>query len=155
MNIDFSAIENNFKVSADQKSSFSTEGMVSTQSSYASDVGASILKCGGNAIDSAVAAALTLCVTEPQASGLGGQTMLLINQNSSVIAIDGSSRAPSLAHFSSIYKNDRSIGYRASTVPSTPATLWYIHNRYGKLPWQQVIDPAISIAKDGFQITAL
>ena len=113
------------------------------------------LKEGGNAVDSAVASALVLGVTESQASGLGGQTMALIRKGDDVIAVDGSSRAPSLAHVSSVYQQDRSTGYRATTVPSTPATLWYIHDRYGALPLQQVVEPAISIAESGFPITEL
>ena len=155
MRPDLTEIENRFNPSDDGKFSSSKNGMVSSQSSYASQVGADILRSGGNAVDSAIAAAFALAVTEPQASGLGGQTMMLINYGGRVIAVDGSSRAPSLAHVSSIYKQDKSVGYRAATVPSTPATLWYIHNRYGSLKWQQVLDPAIALARNGYTITGL
>ncbi|NQT58334.1 MAG: hypothetical protein HQ557_05070 [Bacteroidetes bacterium] len=50
--------------------------------------------------------------------------MMLIRNENSVIAIDVSSRTPSLAHISAVYKHDRSTGYRDTIVPSTPATLW-------------------------------
>ena len=153
--IDFSTIETKFKTQQNLKAAESKSGMIATQSPQASEAGAEMLKSGGNAIDAAIAAALTLGVTEPQASGLGGQTMMLIKVGDKTIAIDGSSRAPSLAHVNAIYKLDRSLGYRATTVPSTPATLWYVHNRYGELDWKQVIEPAIHFATDGFQITEL
>ncbi len=49
------------------------------------------------------------------------------------VAIDGSSRAPSLAHVSAVYEEDRRVGYRATTVPSTLAVLGYLQRRYGRL----------------------
>lgn len=155
MNSRIQEIENRFHSCADGKFSTSEKGMVSTQSSYASDIGAEILSQGGNAIDAACAAALALGVSEPQASGLGGQTMMLIHQDNTTVAIDGSSRAPSLAHVSSVYKSDRISGYRASTVPSTPAVLWYIQNKYGSMNWHNIVGPSIELAKSGYTITEL
>ncbi len=148
-------VESRFRPTSDGKCSESKNGMIATQSSYATEAGAEILKKNGNAVDAAVAAALALGVSEPQASGLGGQTMLLLYNNENVIAVDGSSRAPSLAHVSSVYKQDRSLGYRATTVPSTLATLWYVHDRYGLLPWAQLCEPALALAKNGFKISTL
>jgi gamma-glutamyltranspeptidase/glutathione hydrolase len=129
--------------------------MVSTAFPQATQAGVLVLEAGGNAVDAACAAALALGVCEPQSSGLGGQTMMLIHIGGKVIAVDGSSRAPSLSHVSSIYRDDRSVGYRASTVPGTPATLWYVHTRYGTLPWRQICEPAVSIAREGYEITDL
>ena len=153
--IDFRTIESKFQTDSSFKATESPNGMVATQSPQASEAGAEILKAGGNAVDAAVAAALTLGVTEPQASGLGGQTMMLFNTGDRIVAIDGSSRAPSLAHVKALYKLDRSLGYRATTVPSTPATLWYVQNRYGQLDWKQVIEPPIHFAEHGYPITEL
>ncbi|MBN1478800.1 gamma-glutamyltransferase [candidate division KSB1 bacterium] len=155
MPIDFKAIEARFIPTDDGRCTFSPNGIVASQSSHASEAGAEILRAGGNAVDAAIAAAFTAGVTEPQASGLGGQTMMLIFFENKVIAVDGSSRAPSLAHVSAVYKRDRSTGYRATTVPSTPATLWYIQDRYGQLPWAQVVEPAIALAQHGYHITPL
>lgn len=148
-------VESKFKPTRDGKCAESSNGMISTAFPNATDVGVEILKKGGNAVDAAVAAALALGVCEPQASGLGGQTMMLIYNGKKVKAIDGSSRAPSLAHSKAVYKGDRSFGYRATTVPSTPATLWYIHDRYGRLEWSEIVDPAIRIAEKGYRITEL
>lgn len=148
-------VESKFKPTKDGKCAESANGMISTAFPNATDAGIEILKKGGNAVDAACTSAIALGVCEPQASGLGGQTMMLIFTGKKVKAIDGSSRAPSLAHSKAIYKGDRSIGYRATTVPSTPATLWYVHNRYGRLRWSEILDPAIRIAEKGYRITEL
>lgn len=155
MKINFKKIEEKFQASDDQKCSIANDGMIATQSAFATDIGKQMLMKNGNAVDAAVAAALALGVSEPQASGLGGQSMLLIGDHKNIIAIDGSSRAPSLAHASSIYKDDRAVGYRATTVPGTLATMWYTHKYYGKLDWKQIIDPVIDLAENGYPISKL
>ncbi|MEA3240575.1 MAG: gamma-glutamyltransferase [Pseudomonadota bacterium] len=155
MEVDFKDIESKFKADKQGNCSISDDGMVATQSSHATDIGKEILKKNGNAVDAAVAAALAVGVSEPQASGIGGQTMLLIGNGKNIIALDGSSRAPSLAHANSIYKNDRAVGYRATTVPSTLATLWYAHKNYGKLKWEEIVYPVAEHAEAGYPITAL
>ncbi len=150
------AIESKLQETDDGKCARAANGMVSTAFPDATLSGVEILSAGGNAVDAACAAALALGVCEPQASGLGGQTMMLISKDSGkAVAIDGSSRAPSLAHVKAIYKYDRAKGYRATTVPSTLATLGYVQNRYGQLPWRKVVEPAIRIALDGYKITTL
>jgi gamma-glutamyltranspeptidase/glutathione hydrolase len=153
--MDIDKIESNFRPSLDGKASQAFNGMVATAASEATEAGVEMLKRGGNAVDAAVAAALALAVCENQASGLGGQTMMLIYTKEKVIAVDGSSRAPSLAHVNAIYLEDRSKGYRATTVPSTPAVLWYVHKNYGILPWEEVLEPAIRLAQEGYRISHL
>jgi gamma-glutamyltranspeptidase/glutathione hydrolase len=143
------------KSEINSKYAVNQNGMVTTAFPEATEAGVEILRQKGNAVDAACAAALALCVCEPQASGLGGQTMMLIYTGKKVIAIDGSSRAPSLAHVNAIYREDRRVGYRATTVPSTLATLHYVQQRYGSLTWEQILQPAISIAQEGYKITAL
>ncbi len=153
--MDFKEIESGFQPTEDGKCAEAENGMVATAFPDATSAGVEMLKQGGNAVDAACAAALALGVCEPQSSGMGGQTMMLINFNGKVLAVDGSSRAPSLAHIGAIYEYDRSYGYRATTVPSTPATLWYVNKHYGKLPWEQILEPAIHIAENGYAITPL
>ena len=153
--MDIEAIESGFCVSMDGKAAEAANGMVATAAPEATEAGVEMLKKGGNAVDAAVAAAFALGVCESQASGIGGQTMMLIYTGEKVVAVDGSSRAPSLAHVSALYKQDRSTGYRAATVPSTPAVLGYVHHRYGKLPREEILEPAIQLAKNGCTITAL
>jgi len=155
MALDFQAVEEGFREREDLKCGRARNGMVATQSPPGTRAGVQILKNGGNAVDAAVAAALALSVSEPQASGLGGQTMALITCRNRVVAIDGSSRAPSLISPSGLVKSDRVLGYRATTVPSTPATLFYLQQKYGDLPWPRVIKPAIELAEGGVEISPL
>ncbi len=155
MNQNMQQTETKFTPTDDGKCAVTENAMVSTASKPATLAGVKVLKKGGNAVDAAVASAVALGVSEPQGSGMGGQTMIMLSVNGRSIAIDGSSRAPSLAHASSIRGEDHSVGYRATTVPSTPATLAYLHREYGKLKWKEVIEPAIEIAEDGFPITPL
>ena len=68
----------------------------------------------------------------------------------------GSSRAPSLAHSSKFTrKKRRKVGYKATTIPSTLATIGLLHERYGRLEWQKIVTPSIHIAKKGYKITQL
>lgn len=133
----------------------SAYGMVSTASRAATEAGVKILEKGGNALDAAVAAAFCLCVTEPQASGLGGQSMLLIHLKSGrTFVLDGSSRAPFSVKPGSFSKPLK-LGIKATTVPSTPAALGYALETYGTLSLQEVLQPAVDAAAKGFKITSL
>jgi gamma-glutamyltranspeptidase/glutathione hydrolase len=116
-----------------------------------------MLAAGGNAMDAAVAAALALGVCEPAASGLGGQTMMLLYDASRrrTVALDGSSRAPHRATPGRLKPSERRRGHGATTVPSTPAVLGYALSRYGRLDLKTVLQPAILLAEEGYEITEL
>lgn len=131
--------------------------MVSTASKPATEAGVKMLEKGGNAIDAAVASAFCLGVTEPQASGLGGQTMGLIylDESKRLFALDGSSRAPYGIQPHKIPKTPIKIGIKSTTVPSTPATLGYMHEKYGRLSLATVMEPSIIAAEEGFVVSAL
>jgi len=149
-------VEGGFEPSDDGKCAVASDGMVSTAFPEATRAGVEMLQKGGNAIDAACAAAFALGVCEPQASGLGGQSHAILHFQGKTIALDGSSRVPSLAHLDQIDANHQLIkGYRATTVPSTPAVLGYLHFRYGSLDWSEILQPAIQIALDGYAITPL
>ncbi len=132
-------------------------GMVATGSPAATKAGVAILKRGGNAVDAAVAAAFCLGVTEPQASGLGGQSMGIIHlaEEGKTIAIDGSSRAPLGFSPTHIPKKPLVRGLSASTLPSTPAVLCYLLENYGSMSLSEVLEPAIEEARNGFPISSL
>ena len=148
-------VEGRFRPTADGKCAESTRGMVSTAFPEATQAGVELLEHGGNAIDAACAAAFALGVCEPQASGIGGQSMAIVHTGDKTFCLDGSSRVPSLAHLSRIESKQLLSGYRAATVPSTPALLGYLHFHYGRASWQEVLTPAIRIAREGYKITRL
>lgn len=145
------------KLHRPQRIAVSRQGMVATAHYHATEAGAEMLAAGGNAIDAAAAAAFALGVCEPAASGLGGQTMMLIHlvEPRRTFALDGSSRAPNRATPESLSKPDRRRGYRATTVPSTPAVLQYALQTYGKLKLDRILEPAIHLAEAGYEISLL
>ncbi|WP_078427804.1 gamma-glutamyltransferase [Alkalihalobacterium alkalinitrilicum] len=132
-------------------------GMVSTASKPATEAGVKMLEKGGNAVDAAVAAALCLGVTEPQASGIGGQSMALLylKEADRVFALDGSSRAPFNIQPMKTPEKPITLGLKSSTVPSTPATLGYMQETYGRLTFAEVVEPAIEAAQNGFVVSSL
>ncbi|KIX13180.1 gamma-glutamyltransferase family protein [Dethiosulfatarculus sandiegensis] len=153
--MDIVKVEQGFCPSKDGKATRSEGGMVATAFPLATQAGVEMLKKGGNAVDAACAAAFALGVCEPQASGLGGQTMALLYLNGRTFALDGSSRLPSLAHLDRLGTPERIRGYKAATVPSTPAVLGYMHLRYGSLSWDEILEPALRLAHDGYEISPL
>ncbi len=142
-----------------QRVASSARGMVSTAHSGATAAGVAALKAGGNAIDAAVFAALALGVCEPAASGLGGQTMMLVHlaDENRTFALDGSSRAPNRATVGAFdnFKRERRRGHRATTVPSSPAVYDYALERYGRLKAEEALQPAIHLAEEGFEVSEL
>ena len=141
--------------SATGRSVRSRSAVVATAFTDATNAGVEMFDQGGNAIDAACAAGLALGVCEPQASGLGGQTLAILHHRGRTIAVDGSSRAPSLAHRASFRRGHRRTGHRATTVPSTVATYGWLNRRYGRLPWHLVVEPARRLAQQGYRITQL
>lgn len=140
-----------------QRVAASPYGMVASAHHEATKAGAEILEAGGNAIDAAVAVAFALGVVEPTACGIGGQTTMLFynSETRRTLALDGSSRAPNRAFPGSLNKDERLVGHRATTVPSTPAALEYARRTYGTMPLEDVLAPALRLAEDGFAVTEL
>jgi gamma-glutamyltranspeptidase/glutathione hydrolase len=148
-------VEGSFEASGDGKCATGARGAVASAFPDATAAGVEMLMQGGNAVDAACALGIALCVCEPQAGGLGGQSTGLLHFNGKTTAIDGSSRVPSLAHRSRMGPDKCQIGYRAATVPSTPATYGWLHRAYGVLDWPTVLEPAVRLARDGYRITEL
>ena len=133
-----------------------SEGAVATAFAQATEAALEILEAGGNAVDAAVAAAWALSVCEPSGSGLGGQTILLVHlADGRIRVIDGHSHAPAAASPAVITKAQQRASYRATTIPSTTATLSYAQRKYGRLPAARLLQPAIRLAEEGYRVTAL
>jgi gamma-glutamyltranspeptidase/glutathione hydrolase len=140
----------------------SRDGMVVSTSSFASDVGAAILKRGGNAVDAAVATAFALAVTHPSAGNIGGGGFMVVRPKSGApITIDYRERAPSrstqtmyLDSTGRIARQLTATGYLAPGVPGTVAGLYAAHSLHGKLLWKDVVMPAANLAANGFVLSA-
>jgi len=130
-------------------------GIVSTAHYRATRVGVEILSKGGNAIDAAVACSLALGVVEPAGSGLGGMTMMMIHLASTekTFIIEGSCRAPIQATPEAVTSAPRKRGYKAVAVPANPAVLEYALLNYGSFSVNDILEPVINLAIDGYPIT--
>ncbi|MGE0103577.1 MAG: gamma-glutamyltransferase [Blastocatellales bacterium] len=135
-------------------------GMVSSVSEIASQVGADILKRGGNAVDAAVAVGLALAVVWPSAGNLGGGGFMVIRRaDGKATAIDYREMAPAAAH-RNVYLDEKgeyiressTYGHRAAGVPGTVAGLAYALEKYGTMKWSEVAEPARRLAADGFPV---
>lgn len=137
---------------------YAKNGMVVSSDKGSSEVGVSILRKGGNAIDAAVATAFSLAVTHPSAGNIGGGGFIVfMNSEGKTTTIDFREKAP-LAATNDMYLDAdgqliKGINHetaKAIGVPGTVAGLHYAHSKYGKLPWKEVLQPAIDQAKNGF-----
>ena len=136
-----------------------SKAMVVSGSPIASEVGKNILEQGGNAVDAAVAVGFALAVVHPEAGNIGGGGFMVIRQEDGTVnTLDYREAAPSGAT-RDMYLNadgqptDRSVtGALASGVPGSVAGLVAAHERFGRLSWSAVIQPAIDLASDGFVV---
>src|SRR2546422_11189897 len=132
--------------------------MVASVDAIASRIGADVMKRGGNAVDAAVAVALTVAVTWPEAGNLGGGGFMLVRKpDGTTEAIDYREIAPLSASRNmyldaegNVIKDASLVGYKAIAVPGTVAGLAFAHKRYGRVPWRDVVDAAWKLAADGF-----
>ncbi len=148
-------VEQSFQTDQDGKCSTASHGMVATAFPEATYAGVEMLRRGGNAVDAACASALALCVCEPQASGLGGHTMVMLCLGEKYLFLNGSGRIPAHLNADTLEAGDLESGYRATTVPTTLAVLDYMNRHFGALKWSDLFGPAIAIARDGYRITQL
>jgi gamma-glutamyltranspeptidase/glutathione hydrolase len=134
--------------------------MVAAEHPLASQVGVQILRQGGNAIDAAVAVGFTEQVVLPRAGNIGGGGFLLYRQNDGqVFALDYREKAPGAASRdmyllpgADTLSEKVRIGSLAAGVPGSVAGLYEMHRRFGRLPWKEVVAPAIALARDGHEI---
>jgi gamma-glutamyltranspeptidase / glutathione hydrolase len=135
-------------------------GVVVSQEPHATAVGLEVLRSGGNAVDAAVAVALTLAVTFPQAGNLGGGGFLVLRRpDGHVSTIDFRERAPASATRDmyllpdGAVDNDKvQVGVTAAGVPGSPAGLLYTLQKYGSKNLLELVKPAIRLAREGFVI---
>ena len=138
------------------------QSMVSTQHFLATQVGVDILEKGGNAYDASVAIGFALAVVLPRAGNIGGGGFMVMYDSSdnNNYSIDYREKAPLLSTTNmyldengTVIDNKSTLGYLASGVPGTVAGLWSVHQRFGSMKWSELIEPAINLAEDGFEIT--
>ncbi|OTB11664.1 hypothetical protein K445DRAFT_321829 [Daldinia sp. EC12] len=138
--------------------SFEKNGAVASAGDICSRVGTSIIHRGGNAVDAAVATDFCLGVTHSWIAGLGGGGYAIVRDSSGKSeCVDFRETAPAASDRDMFNTNPNAstTGGLASGTPGQLRGLEYLHKRYGKLPWKEVIDPAIKVARGGFTINQL
>lgn len=137
---------------------YGQNGMVVSSNALASKAGVDVLKKGGNAIDASIATALALAVTHPTAGNIGGGGFIVfLNAAGAVTTFDFREKAPLAASPNMFLDNQGKLinginhdGLKSVGVPGTVAGLYLAHQKYGKLPWRDLVQPAIDLAKNGF-----
>jgi gamma-glutamyltranspeptidase/glutathione hydrolase len=140
----------------------SNSGMVVSQHYLATEVGKTILDQGGNAIDASVAVAFALAVVLPRAGNIGGGGFLVLHnaEENKNYALDYREMAPAAAdrdmylnEDGSVNKSTSRLGYLAGGIPGTVAGMWEAHQKFGSMPWEDLLKPAIQLAKAGFKVS--
>jgi len=133
-------------------------GMVVTTDAYASQVGVDVLQAGGNAVDAAIAVQFALAVVNPEAGNIGGGGFMVLRlADGTSAALDFREKAPMAATrdmFMDASGNltDKSVvGHLAAGVPGSVRGMWEAHQRFGTLPWEDLLAPAVRLAQ-GFQV---
>lgn len=138
------------------------EAMVATEEQHATQAGIQILQQGGNVIDAAVTVGFTLAVTLPNAGNIGGGGFMLYHDSpdKETYALDFREVAPKGAHKGTFLDDEGEVidgrslySHYAVGVPGTVAGLLYAHEKWGKLPLETLLQPAIQLAEEGFEVS--
>lgn len=135
--------------------------MVVSAHPLASEVGLTILKRGGNAVDAAVAVQFALAVTFPAAGNIGGGGFMLVREkNGKLAALDFREQAPAAATTNMFLDEQGEViqglstkGHLASGIPGSVDGMIEAHKKFGSLPWKDLVQPAIDLARGGFPLT--
>lgn len=140
-------------------------GMVATSQPLATQVGLEILKNGGNAIDAAIATNATLGVVEPTGNGIGGDLFVIVwsAEDQKLYGLNASGRSPLGLSYEELKKELEkrglesipAYGFLPISVPGTVDGWFELHNKLGKMPMQDILEPAINYAENGFPVSEL
>jgi gamma-glutamyltranspeptidase/glutathione hydrolase len=141
----------------DRKPVYSPRGMVATSQPLAASAGLAVLRRGGNAVDAALATAITLTVTQPNSNGVGGDLFALVWDGAELHGLNGSGRAPLALTAAGVRGQGHTLmpdrGWLPVTVPGAPRAWRDLHDRFGSLPFGVLFEDAISYAEDGFPVS--
>ena len=137
-----------------------SNGVVVTRHYLASEIGANILKEGGNAFDSAIAVGFALAVVNPSAGNLGGGGFAVYSKGDKIYSLDYREKAPILSTKNMYLDDEGNVidglslkSYLSSGIPGTVAGLIFLHEKEASLPLKDLIKPAIDLAENGFRLS--
>lgn len=135
---------------------FARKGMVCTSQALAAQSGLSMLKKGGNAIDAALATAMALTVLEPTSNGIGSDCFVQVFYEGKLYGLNGSGWSPALLTKEELRRRGYDAmplrGWMPVMVPGAPAAWKELHRRFGRLPFRDLFEPAISYAAEGYAV---
>ncbi|WP_090046740.1 gamma-glutamyltransferase family protein [Limnohabitans sp. 2KL-27] len=137
-----------------------TRQAVAAANPLATDAGHQVLRAGGSALDAAIAVQMVLGLVEPQSSGIGGGAFLLHSDGQKVTAHDGRETAPAGARADMFMDQGKALPFGEAVhsghsvgVPGAVRMLEAAHRQHGRLPWAQLLQPAITLAEQGFRVS--
>ncbi|XP_054804936.1 glutathione hydrolase 3 [Prosopis cineraria] len=155
-NTNFWAQKHDIGIKANQQDSIESElGVVAADDTRCSEIGASVLRRGGHAVDAAVATSLCLGVVYATSSGIGGGAFMVVRSSARTQAFDMRETAP-LASSQNMYQNNpqaKSQGALSMGVPGELAGLHEAWLQHGRLTWKALFQPAVNLAKHGFDVS--
>ncbi|MEO8103857.1 MAG: gamma-glutamyltransferase family protein [Betaproteobacteria bacterium] len=146
---------------ASQRMPVMAKNVVATSQPLASQAGLKMLLAGGNAVDAAIAAAATLTVVEPTSNGLGSDGFCILWDGKSLHGLNASGRSPAAwtpEYFSTKYPRLATIpvrGWDSVTVPGAVGQWAELSRKFGKLPFEKLLEPAIVYARDGYMVSPI
>ena len=155
MSFQFDSLKYNYPTT--RKAVFGRKGMVCTSQPLAAQAGLDILKKGGNAVDAAIATAACMTVLEPTSNGIGGDGFALVWMKDKLYGLNASGPAPMgidpeelrAKYGDTLPKR----GWVPVTVPGIPSAWASLSERFGKLPFEELLEPAIRYAEEGYPVS--
>ncbi|WP_148253344.1 gamma-glutamyltransferase family protein [Aidingimonas lacisalsi] len=136
---------------------YGQRGMVATSQTLAAQIGRDILTQGGNAVDAAIATAAALTVVEPTSNGIGSDAFAIVWMDGTLHGLNASGPAPNSISRQAVHAQGLDSmpvhGLTPVTVPGAPAAWAALSHRFGKLPFVDLLAPAIDIAEQGFPVS--
>ncbi|UCB50811.1 MAG: gamma-glutamyltransferase [Deltaproteobacteria bacterium] len=142
---------------ASQRMPIMARNMVATSQPLAAQAGLRMLYKGGNAVDAAIATAITLTVVEPVMNGIGGDAFAIVWDGKELHGLNASGRSPAawnFEHFSQ-YESMPLLGWDSVTVPGAVSSWVELSDRFGRLPFEDLFEPAIEYAYNGFLVSPI
>ncbi|HIN09234.1 MAG TPA: gamma-glutamyltransferase, partial [Phycisphaerales bacterium] len=136
-----------------QREAVLAKNIVATSQPLAAQAGIEMLRKGGNAIDAAIATAITLTVVEPSANGIGGDAFAIVHDGKKLHGLNGSGRSPALLTPESVDGEIPKVGWLPVTVPGAVSAWVALHERFGSVEFATLFEPAIAYATDGFLVS--
>jgi gamma-glutamyltranspeptidase / glutathione hydrolase len=146
---------------ASQRMPVMAKNIVATSQPLAVQAGLTMLQQGGNAVDAAIAAAITLTVVEPTSNGIGSDGFSIVWDGETLHGLNASGRAPmgwTDEYFDRKYPNIQTMperGIDSVTIPGAVSQWVALSSRFGKLPFRQLFAPAVAYARDGYMVSPI